>query len=547
MFTDSFTYVSRIHKIYFTSSYSIVIAVTQALTLTNPIPQLFIPRCGYLRYKIPENTFNDPIQGNTRGLELSLRTATGGALPQSDDFIAFSSMNQTLTAVLTDERLKDAKLPKHFSYRLVAKTRRGTTAFAILQLTLKEAWRNKTISFLINFVWADKIRPPLPVILSIFSDKLSKYVNSDVSVLRFTHAWTPQGAYSIGVTNCSIPSGTCKNGAIEKVKVQLFNVAAFKLALLPEIMLSYAQMKLDASCVPPDAPRVLKAYPVITLSPCTSIAVKIPPDIFYDEVDENNLQLTVHAIDGKKPTAQDIWIDIHNGRNALFGAVTDKVITEQPPNGYNITIRAYNSHFLWAQTFMIVKIAKKPIQRYYQFILRLTLLGNALYPQHFEQEYIVGYINKHFKANFTNIMSYNVTGGKHLTLRCSICTLPLKCDNTTFAQTFSRMVSMTNGSLIPAFEKIFSLWYQVESVSPYVDPICQRVIHPPVPSINPWILPATNCDGLSIKIPADIFTDIEEGNVRSLKVDLYTNDGLALPKTSWVLFNSTSQVSKTFL
>ena len=524
-------------------SYSITIAITQAQTLTNPIPQLFIPRCGYLRYKIPENTFHDPIQGNTRSLELSLKTAAGETLPPADDFIAFSPVNQTLTAVLTDEKFKDAKLPKHFSYRLVAKTRRGTTAFAILKLTLQEAWRNTTISFLVNFVWATKHRPPLPIILSVFSDKLSKYLNSDASLLRFTHVWTPAGAYSIGVTNCTLPSGTCK--ATEDVKSQLLNIAALKPAFHPEIYLSYAQVKLAASCVPPQGPRVLKAYPVITLSPCTPIAVRIPPDIFYDEVDGYNLQLSVHAIDGKRPTAQDTWIAIDTGTKILFGAVTDKVITEQPPNGYNITIRAYDTHFLWAETFMIVKIEKKPIQRYYQFIVQLTVLGNSIFEPHLDQDYLVGAINKYFKANFTNIMSYHVTGGKHVTLRSSICTLPLKCDNITFDKTFSQMVSM--GSPLQAFQKIFSEWYQLVSVSPYVDPVCQRVINPPVPSINPWIVPATNCGGFRIKIPADIFTDVEEGNVRSLKIDLYTNDGFAPPKTSWVHINSTSQVRSSLL
>ena len=523
--------------------FSLMVTIVGAIRVQSPIPQLQVRRCGYLRYKIPADTFIDVIDGDTRNIKLSLKNSTFGDL-SLNDWVAFDAENQTLYAALNDQILKTAAVPSNYYYQLVGTTKRGETAFATVQLVLVEKWENTSAALLISFVWVKEYKPPLAMIQSLFADKFMAYLQGPVNLIRFTHIMQASLGYSIGIANCTHPLEKCNHKGLRGVQSALYTdvgtVPAFRFSMLPEIYVSYIQVILAAECQPREGPRVTKAFPPVTILPCTRVYHPVPYDVFYDEVDGYNLQLAIYAIDGKVQNDETRWLNINGGENALYGVVTDQVIAEQPADGYNVTVRAYDSQYLWAETFLILKIAKKQLQKYYQFTLHLSKTGNVLHPAHVEQNSLVYLVNTYFKANFTNIISYKKSGAKDLTIRCSICTLPLKCDNASFYKIFDRMAIHEKPTA--AFSSALGTAYSLKSVVPHIDPICLQAMEPPVPAINPWIVSITRCGGFQVKIPADLFYDRQDGDLRSLYLNLFTHNDREIPTSSWLQLNSTNQV-----
>ena len=511
--------------------------------MKNPVPPLHVRRCGFLRYTIPADTFTDVVDGDTRNLELSLYNSSRGELTEND-WVSFDTKNQTLYAVLTDRVLKTARIHSTYFFHLIAKTKRGESTFNTITLVLTEEWRNTSSSFLVNFWWMAQNKPSLVEIQVLFAEKLMKYLEMPIERMRFTH-FLPNGLqYAIGFTNCTDNSEKCSldgtKGFENKLYTQMGTVPAFRDSMQPEIYVSYIQETVAPECQPKVGPRVEKPFPPVTAFPCSSINSSLPYDVFYDEEDGYNLRLSIHAVNGRASGNETSWLEINQGSKRLEGVVTEQAIREQPNGGYNLTIRAYDSQSLWAETYLILKIAERPLQKFYQFTLHLTAIGNAFRSQFYRQTLLVRFINSFFKASFINIMSYNKINEGDFTVRASICTLPSKCDEASFASIFNKMA--TNSSApTENFSRAFLGVFTIKSVTSIVDPICKQVLEPPVPMINPWIVSVSNCGGLKIQVPAGLFFDKQDGDLRSLSLELYLNDK-KVTKTGWVQLNSTSQV-----
>ena len=501
-----------------------------------------------MRYKIPAGTFIDGIDGDTRNLQLSLRNSSGGELNENN-WIAFDAKNQTLYAVLNDRQLKSASVPSVYRFQLIATTKRGNSAFNTIELILSDAWQNTSVALVVNFLWMTGEKPPLAIMQSAFAERMTTYLGESIEDIRFTYFVQVGMGYTTAITNCTAHSNRCSLEGIKRVKSMLYTelgtVPAFKDAMLPEFHISYIQMSQAAECQAPEAPRVLKSIPPITLTPCTALNQSIPRDVFYDEEDGYNLQLAIQKIDGRVPKNETFWLGIDEGTSRLYGVVTEQAIKEQPRNGYNVTIRAYDSQFLWAETYLLLKIAEKPLQKFYQFTMRFSMVGNAFSSPIFQQTIVARVINSFFKANFTNIVSYAKTSTTEFRIRSSICTLPLKCDNSLFNSIWSKM-AITGDTPRADFKAAFAQLYTLQSVTKVVDPICLQALDPPVPVINPWIVPISSCGGFNIQIPASLFFDKQDGNLRSLSLELLLN-GKKVSTSSWLQLNSTSQVGLGYI
>ena len=520
-----------------------MIYIADTVRVQSPIPPLRLRRCGYLRYNIPAETFVDEIDGNTRNLELSLRNSSGGELTE-DHWIALHVKNQTLYAVLNNYVLETASVPSIHYVRLIATTKRGKSTFDNIQIILSEERQNTTVAFLVNLVWMAENKPPLAIIQSIFVEKVMGYLGEPLENIRLTHFYQDGLVYAAGFTNCTTNSDMCNPRGIEKVQSMLYTdlgiKTAFRNAMLPEFHLSYIQLSKARKCQSSGGPRVQKQFPTITLPPCAPINYSIPRDIFYDEEDGYNLQLTIYAIDGRMPTNETLWLAIDAGYNRLYGVVTEQAIQAQPRSGYNITVRAYDSQFQWAETYLILKIAEKPLQKYYQLTFYFTAIGDSLLIPLVLQTSIVSVINDFFKAHFTNIVSYDKVNDKELRVRTSICTLPMKCDEAAFGNIWNKMVT-TGGTPRADFSSAFGAHFRLTAIIPFKDPICLQAMEPPVPVIHPWIVPISSCGGFQIQVPAELFFDKQDGNLRSLSLELFLDDK-KVSTSSWLQLNSTSQV-----
>ena len=445
---------------------------------------------------------------------------------------------------MNDNELRSASVPSVHRFQLIAKTKRGKSAFNTIELVLSEAWHNTSVALLVNFLWMTGQKPPLAIMLTTFAEKMMTYLGESAENIRFTHLAQVGMVYTTGITNCTAHSDRCSLEGIKKAKSMLYTelgtVLAFRNTMLPEFYVSYTQISKAAECQPPEPPRVMKSFPPITLTPCTTINQSIPYDVFHDEEDGYNLQLVIHAIDGRVPKNETLWLGINEGNNMLYGVVTEQAIKDQPRNGYNLTIRAYDSQFLWAEAHLILTITHRPLQKYYQFTLHLTAIGNAILSPIFQQTIVARIINNYFKANFTNLLSYTKVSNRELRVSSSICTLPLKCDASSFNSIWSKMAT-TEGTPRAEFKSAFAQLYMLQSVTQFVDPICLQALDPPVPMMNSWTVPISSCGGFNIQVPAGLFFDKQDGDLRSLSLALYLNDK-KVSTSGWLQLNSTSQV-----
>ena len=183
--------------------------------ILNPIPNQKIQYCSYLRYRIPENTFTDKIDGGTRNLKLSATYQGSSTLPS---WLAFSESNQEFIVFLVSAKpassnttLVDVKattkrgisITTNITFMITDKplsgdrqnlkiTVRGTVSFG----------SNKTSNFL-NYI---SLLNTIGKVYSLTPSKLTFY---DVQTLRVFAV--------VNVMSCGWPN--CSDGEIENIKM----------------------------------------------------------------------------------------------------------------------------------------------------------------------------------------------------------------------------------------------------------------------------------------------------------------------------------------
>lgn len=67
--------------------------------------------------------------------------------------------------------------------------------------------------------------------------------------------------------------------------------------------------------------------------------------------------------------------------------------------------------------------------------------------------------------------------------------------------------------------------YSVDSIQPKVNEVCNGPLNPPVPNIDPFNFEVDLCGGFSFQLPANLFSDPEDGDMRKLSLWLTTPAG----------------------
>eukprot|EP00794_Sanderia_malayensis_P017595 gene17595-19348_t len=527
--------------------FSIGLAGTRAqqLTVRNPIPALNVSVCGYLEYRIPADTFHDDIDGDTRHLNLTLRNSSG--IISKHHWVNFNSATQTIIALVHSHVFSSAEVTvNEYNFILTATTKRGVSISTNVSLVVSDrATRNSTVSLALTFAWVGSHSPPPVIILKVIFDRLAAYFNISVQSLRYAHVFEIRNVFAVKIVNCTEISTKCNQQSVSLLKSKLYNnmgtLPAFFSAMNPEIYVMYVQVSPTGPCTKRTVPTVQNKYPVITLSACATFSYRLP-SVFYDEEDNYNLQLHVHAFDGIVPQdPEKIWATINTAENKIYGVITDEIVNKQPRDGYNLTIRAFDSTDLYADTSLILRINNPaPLKKYYQFTLYLSLIPERFLFETWEKFMVVGMLNGFLKGNNSNLVQWKKTGARSVSLAVSICSLSQRCDNVAAASIFNRMV-LSGNTPQPEFAKVFSSRYILTAVTTFIDPICKLPMNPPVPLVNPWLVAATHCGVTEFQIPSGLFFDSEDGNARNLNIELLANNFKPLSKTSWLQINTTSR------
>ena len=521
--------------------------------LANPVPDIFLRYCGYIRYRIPENTFFDIIDGNTRNLSLTLKNSDGTALGNMN-WVYFDTQLQTIIAVIHDDAWPHGHtIPKYFNFLLTATSKRGLSSTANVRLVSDEIHPNASFYLVLNLLWIRNSIPNRVIIMSTMMDRIALYFGGTIEQLHYL-AFSTDKAYttffSVKIGNCSIQYDPCDQAGIEQIKSKVFSEAGtlpgFINVFRPAIEIISAQgIQIGPCQIKNVPPRVLNPIGTITVKPCSNFTYIIPKDTFIDEEDGSNMDYQITKINRIGILSGIyVWISVRSSLRTLLGIVTETVIKNQPASGYMITLRATDSNAQYVETDFTVKILGNSPQTFYQAKFDLSLKATSFFPVWmFEEASITTTLNLYFKSNITNIMTHQAptaSQSKDFSITWAICTLPRKCDERAASDVYNKMLTSQN-KVVTQLSEAFSWRYTIKAITKVIDPLCQGPVNPPVPSRKTWLIEASYCGGFKAIVPQDLFIDPEQGNSRTLTLSMYAGDKKALSSNNWLQFNSSTQ------
>lgn len=122
-------------------------------------------------------------------------------------------------------------------------------------------------------------------------------------------------------------------------------------------------------------------------------------------------------------------------------------------------------------------------------------------------------LNGFFQNKVINIVSYSKQTGNNFAIQWSVCPLPNRC-TTTGASSYSSLIFASNQPS-QTFKNSFDPNFALNTITQNNFPDCDT-INPPRETRNPLTINTVYCGGLDYLIPADLFTDQEDGGTRQL-------------------------------
>ena len=283
-----------------------------------PIPAQSVTYCWYLRYLIPENTFNDTIDGGTRNLKLSM-TQLNGSLLGSNSIASFNSTSQEVTILITSLPAKS----QNNVFNIKAETRRGlsvSTPFVIIVSDQPVALK----SYMQLVAVSDLFKKSEPN-----TDVYAKFLDVFNTVYQFNpqsiHAYeiiNSNSFVTIKLVTCGLQS--CSGGAIDdrRLNQQKYNLTGFK----PDFTIEQPKYMRDDSCQgqPPVIVQPLSQFVVKT---CESFSYNISKNAFQDADGSENLIYLVTQVNGVYIVPSSAWVYIEGMSvkgNCIFVMIFDE-------------------------------------------------------------------------------------------------------------------------------------------------------------------------------------------------------------------------------
>ena len=510
----------------------------------NPLPIIDVKFCGYRIYRIPVNTFYDTIDGDTRNLELTI--LNGSDHIATEPWFDFDSAQQSLRILLADNFFTNVVIPSIFTYKLKATTKRGLSVYNKLQFKISSPHPNASFSLNINFVWQQVSPPSKLEILITFMNRIAAYLGKTSGDIRFVSI-TPSPIsigenFAITIANCSARYNPCDKGALEVYSQKFHDIHGVKEAFIQAMGTEIANIHIEIGTYGPcimynTPPRVMKPLAKVVVHLCSEFNYTIPASTFFDK-EQSKLQLSITEINGKPLNASYQWISIDHTSNVLYGFISDSVLISRPANGYIITIRATDIGKLFTEGHLNLDISGSMPQKFYQFTMTLRPLA-SISSLFLNEISIIRLLNGYFKTQFAHLIN-TMRNSSMISVRSSICPLPKKC-NESLALFYFNKITTSKNTVPTDMASYFAQKYIITATSVLRNPLCQAEINPPVPSRLNWEITASYCGGFRHLVPANMFTDKEDGNTRSLELTLHINSTNPVPHNYWVQLNKTSQ------
>ena len=161
-------------------------------------------------------------------------------------------------------------------------------------------------------------------------------------------------------------------------------------------------------------------------------------------------------------------------------------------------------------------------QIYYKYAINFNIL-ESVQTSLFYQIQVTNIINKFFNERVVNIFSYSDLISGSFRLEWSVCSLPQRCTDSGLKDYSSKIYKFgqptlgVNNSLLILFSNANLQLISVEEVvsKKYIGPF-----NSPISTINPYKISVNYCGGFKHLIDENLFSDVEDGSTRNLKLRL---------------------------
>ena len=332
--------------------------------------------CGFVDYKIPDDTFSDNAGRTTKDFFLSMYNQGDILSPSSAynfDAGDHSFYGLMVASTTIDKRIYDlhAKHPES-----------GHTAHTSFTLNIQDFDKFQTSSKSLCVVTATFTTQFNPVysdfyIIKKFMSKLAGYLKStvqEIQIITYSRVKQYPVKMSVSFANCqwyswisaasnsemlqrytSSRSETLQK-CFESLNRQTVYSASFSQAMMPDFQLTEVSSNEWCKRSPNKPPTVNMTVIRIIVRPCTTFSKQIPENAFVDEdLNTKSLSLKLYHEDGSLLTASD-WVSFNTATQVVYGTPSRQA--QSSNNGvYRYTLLATDKYGLSANSTVSIQIA----------------------------------------------------------------------------------------------------------------------------------------------------------------------------------------------
>ncbi|KAK9497183.1 hypothetical protein O3M35_004548 [Rhynocoris fuscipes] len=287
-----------------------------------------------LRYQIPENTFMDAEDGNTRNLKLHLQTSNGEILPENS-WIQLDEENQEIYALPLEEHVSK------WNFIILARDSGGLSVEDRLDLSVQQHKGSRNVNHLMKATIQSVPRGPSLNWQVAFTERIAQLYNDEdtnkITVLEISH-YNPPPAITFTWTNDTLSASTAVSTACPTKQIQqIYQIAnadgGLKESVVEGLVINDIKWIGTGQCeqatrypyLPPKSTTNFAPVPRNQVDHLNAtvgqlLIFPVPEDSFYDPEDGNtrNMKLSLITMDRQR-VPPNHWLRFDSKNQEFYG------------------------------------------------------------------------------------------------------------------------------------------------------------------------------------------------------------------------------------
>eukprot|EP00795_Rhopilema_esculentum_P015219 gene15219-6422_t len=512
--------------------------LVEAPNVTRELPELVVHFCGPFSYTIPDDTFQDKQDGNTRKLKLTLLQSNANRIP-ADYWLQFDSVNQKIVTVLTSTQ-SFASYPKEHNFILIATDSTNASVNTTVKVKINPIMPAYSHTFSIQTVYQLENSN---LVLYQFVKKIQSYLSDNRRNFRVVSATRGSGnSLAVTWTNCSLRYSPCDVIGIRKISEQLQVTRGtinsnFIQAMQPEFKQLFLTETEIGPCLVDKPPVLVKSFGPITVTTCGTFKAQLPANTFNDEEQGDSRSLDVGLT--RNPY---YWVNFDSTKQEMAIVLTREVAQSLRGTALTVTLTATDLalHQVHQTVYIIIGDLPKPAAYTVSMSYFInTPPANGIFASFYDDVRVkilkyLSHLSTVSSLEFIEV-SQQVSSGIRLAAKWSSCGMLRDKCNTDQKNSISSFL-LSNGAVNQTFKSALLPIMEITSVNVSWSPVCKDNLTPPIVQ-NP--LPVINigyCGYKFFQIPANTFEDNIDGDTWNLTLSIL-NTTNQLVNENWFYFD----------